>query len=65
MTANTEVPSLSPRYNISPSQEVAAVRIPAEGRAREFALLHWGLIPSWAKDPSFGDRMINTRSGRQ
>ncbi len=57
-----EVPFLSPRYNIAPSQEVAAVRIPAEGRAREFALLRWGLVPSWAKDPSLGDRMINARS---
>ncbi|MGB3097155.1 MAG: SOS response-associated peptidase [Candidatus Deferrimicrobiaceae bacterium] len=57
-----EVPSLSPRYNVAPSQEVAAVRIPAEGRAREFALLRWGLVPSWAKDPSLGDRMINARS---
>lgn len=57
-----EVPSLSPRYNIAPSQEVAAVRMPAEGRGREFALLRWGLVPSWAKDPSLGTRMINARS---
>jgi putative SOS response-associated peptidase YedK len=57
-----EVPSLAQRYNIAPSQEIAAVRISAEGRAREYALLRWGLVPSWAKDPSFGDRMINARS---
>lgn len=57
-----EVPSLSPRYNIAPSQEVAAVRISAEGQARELALPRWGLVPSWAKDLSFGDRMINARS---
>jgi len=65
MTGNTEVPSLSQRYNIAPSQEVAAVRIPAEGQAREFALLRWGLIPSWTKAPSLRDRMINARSGRR
>jgi putative SOS response-associated peptidase YedK len=58
----TEAPSLSPRYNIAPSQEVAVVRIPPEGSAREIALLRWGLIPSWAKDPSIGNRMINARS---
>lgn len=57
-----EVPSLSPRYNIAPMQEVAAVRIPAEGRARELVLLRWGLIPSWAKDQSLGSRMINARA---
>lgn len=57
-----EVPSLSPRYNIAPSQAVAAVRIPPSGGAREVVLLRWGLIPSWAKDPSLGDRMINARA---
>jgi putative SOS response-associated peptidase YedK len=57
-----EVPSLSPRYNIAPSQAVAAVRIPPSGGAREIVLLRWGLIPSWAKDPSLGDRMINARA---
>lgn len=58
----TEVPSLSPRYNIAPSQEIAAVRIPPGGRAREFVLLRWGLVPSWAKDSSLGSRMINARA---
>jgi len=57
-----DVPSLSPRYNIAPSQAVAAVRIPPSGGAREVVLLRWGLIPSWAKDPSLGDRMINARA---
>jgi len=57
-----EVPSLSPRYNIAPSQAVAAVRIPPSGGAREVVLLRWGLIPSWAKDLSLGDRMINARA---
>jgi putative SOS response-associated peptidase YedK len=51
---------LAPRYNIAPSQEVAVVRSRPDGE-REFALLRWGLIPSWAKDPSIGARMINAR----
>ncbi len=49
-------------YNIAPSRDVAAVRIAPEGRPRrEIALLRWGLIPSWAKDPAMGNRMINAR----
>ena len=57
-----EVPSLAPRYNIAPSQPVTAVRIPPGGGEREVALLRWGLIPSWAKDPFLGNRMINARA---
>ncbi len=52
-----------PSYNIAPSRDVAAVRVaPEEGTRREMALLRWGLIPSWAKDPAMGDRMINARA---
>ena len=29
---------------------------------RQFVLLHWGLVPSWAKDPAIGNRMINARA---
>ena len=55
-----KVPSeMRPRYNIAPTQPVAAV--PNDGRfAVDF--FTWGLIPSWAKDPSIGSRMINARS---
>jgi putative SOS response-associated peptidase YedK len=48
-----------PRYNIAPSQHVLTV-LDGEGRYAE--LLHWGLIPSWAKDPAIGNRMINARA---
>jgi putative SOS response-associated peptidase YedK len=57
-----EIPDLKPRYNIAPTQPVAAVRVPAEGAARELVMLHWGLVPFWAKDPAMGARMINARS---
>ena len=56
----SEVPELSPRYNIAPTQDVAAVRAADSGR--ELVALHWGLIPSWAKERSIGARMINGRS---
>jgi putative SOS response-associated peptidase YedK len=55
-------PPNSPRYNIAPSQPVAAVRAGPAGRGRELALLRWGLIPSWAKDPAIGNRLINARA---
>lgn len=56
------LPDLAPRYNIAPTQGVAAVRTnPASGQ-REFSVLHWGLIPRWADDPSIGSRMLNARS---
>jgi len=69
-----EQPNLKPRYNIAPTQEVAAVRAapPAgpdkrgeagrSGSQRHLVLLRWGLIPSWAKDPAIGARMINARA---
>jgi putative SOS response-associated peptidase YedK len=52
---------VEPRYNIAPSQFVAAVRAEDGGR-RSLAMLHWGLVPSWARDKSIGTRMINARA---
>ena len=57
-TSSTEV---VPRYNIAPTQFIAAVRRD-EQDAPELAMLRWGLVPIWAKDPSIGNRMINARS---
>jgi len=48
-------------YNIAPSREVTAVRASREGN-REAAFLRWGLVPSWAKAPDSGYRMINARA---
>ncbi len=47
-----------PRYNIAPSQPVLA--IPNDGK-NAATFLVWGLIPSWAKDPAIGSRLINAR----
>ena len=57
-----DIPDLQPRYNIAPTQPVAAVRVPTSGEGRELVMLHWGLIPFWAKDPKLGARLINARS---
>lgn len=58
----TETPPSAPRYNIAPTQPVAAVRLSQDGQAREFTFFRWGLVPSWAEDISIGSRMINARS---
>jgi putative SOS response-associated peptidase YedK len=58
----SDIPTLSPRYNIAPSQPVTAVRATSTGSGRELALLRWGLIPSWSKDPAIGNRLINARA---
>lgn len=52
---------LPPRYNIAPSQKVPVVRETGEG-GRSLDELVWGLVPSWAKDPAIGNRMINARA---
>ena len=57
-----EIPLLGPRYNVAPTQGVAAVRLDAETSTRRCDLLRWGLVPSWADDPAIGNRMINARA---
>ena len=71
----TDLPA---RYNIAPTNEVYVVRDgkpdePARGgfadppgqsghHPRRLDVARWGLVPSWAKDPSIGNRMINARA---
>jgi putative SOS response-associated peptidase YedK len=50
----------SPRYNIAPSQSVPV--IVRNNNRTEAKLMKWGLVPSWAPDPSIGNRMINARA---
>jgi putative SOS response-associated peptidase YedK len=52
-------PNFPPRYNVAPTQPVPVVRL-MEGR-RRFALMRWGLIPSWVKDPKGFALLINAR----
>jgi putative SOS response-associated peptidase YedK len=51
---------LMPRYNVAPSQPVAAIVGSDDGRVLE--LMKWGLVPSWSKDPKIGYKMINARA---
>lgn len=52
---------LFPRYNIAPTQPVIIIRQNGHTQQRELTHVVWGLIPSWAKDPAIGNRMINAR----
>jgi len=55
-----------PRGSSQPAGDQAAparaAEVPAAGEARELRVVRWGLVPSWAKDPSIGSRMINARA---
>ena len=60
--AVTAQPLFKPRYNIAPSQSVAAIRIDSSTTIRKLLMLRWGLIPSWAKDPKSGHQCINAKA---
>lgn len=52
--------SFPPRYNIAPTQPIAIVR--QLYGARRFALVRWGLVPGWVKDPKAFALLINARA---
>jgi putative SOS response-associated peptidase YedK len=54
-----EQPNFPPRYNIAPTQPIPIVRL-IDGK-RQFALVRWGLLPSWVKDPKKFTLLINAR----
>ena len=71
-------PDFPARYNVAPTEDVPVVRVAQQAESDKSAtptlagagsakplrldLLHWGLVPSWAEDPSIGNRMINARA---
>jgi putative SOS response-associated peptidase YedK len=52
----------NPRYNIAPTQPVPVIRQQPKEPVRQLSLMKWGLIPSWAKDPSIATGTINAKS---
>jgi putative SOS response-associated peptidase YedK len=59
--------ALLPRFNICPTQNVLAIRAGTADSAssmtrREAVELRWGLVPSWTKDPTIGNSLINARA---
>jgi putative SOS response-associated peptidase YedK len=55
------VPDIPPREYVAPSHPVAAVRVAITG-GRELVFLRWGLIPSWATDPTIGANLTYARA---
>jgi putative SOS response-associated peptidase YedK len=59
MFGYAELPNFPPRYNVAPTQPIPIVRLDSGKRA--FALMRWGLIPAWVKDPKGFALLINAR----
>jgi len=57
-----EPPDVPPRYNIAPTQPVAAVRRIPAGAPRSVSLLRWGLVPAWSREPRSRNPLINARA---
>jgi putative SOS response-associated peptidase YedK len=50
------------RFNVAPSQQILSIVSSRDGETRRLGTLKWGLVPSWAKDRSIGNRLINARA---
>ena len=65
LPAGADLPRLEADYNVAPTKEIyAVVERPPKGEQsaeRQLRTMTWGLVPSWAKDPKIGSRMINAR----
>jgi putative SOS response-associated peptidase YedK len=59
MFGYAELPNFPPRYNVAPTQPIPIVRL--DNGKRAFALMRWGLIPAWVKDPKGFALLINAR----
>jgi putative SOS response-associated peptidase YedK len=57
---DSEPSALAPHYNVTPGQDIAAIRVDRDGKRRLVAL-RWGLVPFWAKDAGVGRRLVNAR----
>ncbi len=56
-----ECADFPPRYNIPPGGDIPVIRQSPDGR-RVLHLLHWGLVPHWAKDMAIGAKLNNARA---
>src|SRR3954466_7742 len=56
--------AIPPSWNVAPTADVPILleRLVGGEPARKLHIARWGLVPSWAKDPGIGSRMINARS---
>lgn len=54
--------ALTPSWNVAPTDPVPLVRMSQRRGGRVLDSARWGLVPTWAKDPRMGGRMINARA---
>jgi putative SOS response-associated peptidase YedK len=58
-----DLPKYKPRFNIAPEQLSPTIPVIVRQKGgNQCRLMHWGLIPNWAADPSIGNRTINARA---
>ncbi len=57
-----DMPWFAPTFNAAPQSTQPVVRLNRDSGSREFALMRWGLVPFWAKDPKFSYSTINARA---
>jgi putative SOS response-associated peptidase YedK len=57
-----DLPLYTPRFNVAPESSSTIPVIVRHGGGNECRLMRWGLIPSWAKDPTIGNQTINARA---
>jgi len=57
-----DLPNYTPRFNAAPETSPNIPVIVRQKGVNECRFMQWGLIPSWAKDPSIGNQMINARA---
>jgi putative SOS response-associated peptidase YedK len=57
-----DMPWFAPTFNATPQSTQPVVRLNRDSGSREFALMRWGLVPFWAKDPKFGYSTFNARA---
>lgn len=55
------IPEFQPSWNITPGGDIPVIcELPGNGRS--CSLMHWGLIPHWAKEPDSKYKMINAKA---
>jgi putative SOS response-associated peptidase YedK len=57
-----DLPRYTPRFNVAPETSPNIPVIVRRKGANECRFMQWGLIPSWAKDPTIGNQTINARA---
>jgi len=56
------LPPLKPEFNIAPGRDILSVHLDKDSGETCLTSMRWGLVPSWAKDPAIGNKLINARS---